>query len=213
MKSYQVIWLEIQVDKPTDPLSNWSIKMPPQLHDKIKNQSVRLPFWASVGLKNFHLRFIKGSWKPKNGLDETQLILCFCQNAELSTGHRLSGIKSHNFTRASFHGLAVSASAGLISPGPMSVWADVNKNAKRLEVKGKSVTLWNSHSFGKAFWQKGFFKYGQETCIHVTPSQQVAFLLGAREGLHTPRDGPSRKAPEPGRPLASVSQLIIPFWM
>lgn len=93
MKSCQATCLEKQINKPTNLVNNLSIKMLPQLHDKVKNQSVLLPSKASVGLKNFHLRFIKGFQKAKNGLDETQLILYFCQNSELCTGHSLLGIK------------------------------------------------------------------------------------------------------------------------
>lgn len=168
----------MQIDKPADPVSNWSIKMPPQLHDKVKNQSVRLPSWASVGLKNFHLRFIKGSWKPKNDLDETQLILCFCQNSELSTGHRLSGIKSHNFTRASFHGLAVSSKCWTDKP-----WFYVCLSRCKWKWQKARVQREKCHFMGlPLFWKsilakKVSFSMAGRHAFMSLPASMLPFLL------------------------------------
>lgn len=192
MKSCQVIWLDKQIDKPTDPVSHWSMKMPPQLHEKVKNQSVWLLSWASVGLKNFHLKFIKESWKPKNGFNEIQLILCFCQNSQLSTGQvwRKNKNKTPWFYQNCllwFRREKAPASAGWIKHWlyvclSRSKWKCQKAQVQREDSVPEKMSIYGIPTSLEKHLAKRFLKHSQEGRLSVRsclsqPAQPPPFLL------------------------------------
>lgn len=85
------------------------------------------------------------------------------------------------------------------------------KMPKGSSSKGKVSLYGTATLLEKHFGKKVSLSKARRRAFTSLPASTLPFLLGAHEGLDTPRDGPSGKAPEPGRPLASVSQLIIPF--